>query len=238
MIKEIYGRKIGMTQIFTPEGEMIGVTLVEIEPICLLEKVDYPTKTVAKIGFFRVDEKRINKVSKPCLGYFTKLKVSPYKFVREVAIEKETDFSFLAKSLPLPSSQAKDDQAAPLVGQEDINNKREVGIEIFKEGDIVDVQANNKGRGFAGGMKRHNWRGQPGSHGATSHRRIGSAGSNTDPGRVLKGHRMPGHMGNAKCTVKNLKVVKIDREKKLLFVKGSVPGHNQTIVKVKKVCGK
>jgi 50S ribosomal protein uL3 len=110
----------------------------------------------------------------------------------------------------------------------------EVGVEIFKEGEIVDVRAKTKGRGFAGGMKRHGWHGGPATHGHTSHRRIGSNGANTDPGRVVKGHRMPGHYGNAWRTVKNVKVVRIDKEKNLLFIHGAVPGCKGTIVNVKK----
>jgi large subunit ribosomal protein L3 len=204
MIKEIFGKKIGMTQIFNEDGDLVGVTLVEIEPACILEKVEYPTKTKVKIGCFKVEEKKIDKIKKPILGYFNKLGVSPYKLIREVE----------------PSG-------------EEIESKKEVGIEIFDKGDIVDVRAKTKGRGFAGGMKRHNWRGQPASHGSTTHRRIGSAGTTTYPGRILKGHRMPGHMGNVYRTIRNLEILNVDKEKGLIFIKGSVPGSRGTVVKIK-----
>jgi large subunit ribosomal protein L3 len=205
MIKEIFGKKLGMTQIFNGEGDLEAVSLVEIEPVCILEKVKYPNKTKVKIGCFKVEEKKVKKVKKSILGYFNKLGVGPYKLIREVEIEDTNN----------------------------IEEKKEVGIEIFNEGDIVDVRGKTKGRGFAGGMKRHNWRGQPASHGSTTHRRIGSAGTTTYPGRILRGHRMPGHMGNVFRTIKNLKILKIDKEKKLLFIKGAIPGARGSVVKIK-----
>ena len=112
---------------------------------------------------------------------------------------------------------------------------RKIGIEIFNEGDVVDVRAKTKGRGFAGGMKRHGWSGQPGSHGSTSHRRIGSAGACAYPGEIVKGHRMPGHMGNSFRTIKNLEILKVDKDHSLLFIKGAIPGARGNVVKLKRV---
>jgi len=195
-----------MTQVFTDDGSMVGVTLVEIEPVCLLEKVDYSTKTVARIGVNKVPENRVAKVKKPVAGYFKKLEIAPYKIIKEVPIEKDAEL-------------------AP---------KSEFGVDLFKEGEIVHVRAKAKGRGFQGGMKRHGWSGQPASHGSMTHRRIGSAGSNSDPARTFRGLRMPGHMGDKPLTVRNLKIVKIDAEKQLLFLKGSVPGARGSFVNIKK----
>ncbi|HIE35766.1 MAG TPA: 50S ribosomal protein L3 [Candidatus Omnitrophica bacterium] len=205
MIKEIFGKKIGMTQIFDSEGNLEAVSLVEVEPVCILEKVEHPNRTKVKIGCFKIEKDKIKKIKKPISGYFNKLGVDPYKLIREVEIE----------------------------GTNNIEEKREIGIEIFNEGDIIDVRGKTKGRGFAGGMKRHGWAGQPASHGSTTHRRIGSAGTTTYPGRILRGHRMPGHMGNVFRTIKNLKILKIDKEKKLLLIKGAVPGSRGSIVKIK-----
>jgi large subunit ribosomal protein L3 len=205
MIREIFGKKIGMTQVFDGEGNLIGVSLVEVEPACILEKKEYPNKISAKIGCFKVDEKKLNKIKKPVLGYFKKLQVSAYKLIKEVESVKEAEA------------------------------KKEVGLEIFNDGDIVHVRGKIKGRGFQGGVKRHGWHGGPGGHGSMFHRRIGSNGANTDPGRVVRGHRMPGHMGDCFRTTRNVRIIKVDREKNLLFIEGSVPGARGAIINIKKV---
>ncbi|MCM8823698.1 MAG: 50S ribosomal protein L3 [Candidatus Omnitrophica bacterium] len=207
MIKEIFGKKLGMTQVFDENGNMFGVSVVEVEPVRILEKVIYPTKIRAKIGCFKVSPDRVNRLKKPLLGYFNKIGVEPYRMIKEVEIEDESNL--------------------------EVN--KEVGVEVFSEGDKVDVRAKNKGRGFQGGMRRHGWSGGPSSHGSMTHRRMGSAGANTDPGRVVKGHRMPGHMGNSYVTIRNLRVLKIDKEKNVLFIQGAIPGPVKTIVKIKKV---
>lgn len=227
MIKEIFGKKIGMTQFFDGEGDLIGVTLLEVEPVSILEEIKYPAKTSVKIGFCQVSEKGIKKLSKPQQGYFKKLGINPYKFVREVPLDGNTKVEEVKQEL---------DPHKPEVSEIESRNEQKMekkaGVEIFKEGEIVDVRSKSKGRGFAGGMKRHGWHGQPMSHGSMTHRRIGSAGSSAYPSRIVKGHRMPGHMGNAYRTVRNLKVLKIDQEKQLLFVIGSVPGSRGTLVKI------
>ncbi len=219
MLREIFGKKLGMTQVFSPAGDMIGVTVVEVEPVCLLEKIDYARHSSIKIGVGKVPENKLKKITKPVAGYFKKIGVAAYKDIHEVSAEKGADFSFLT-AVP-----AADAAAAP---------KREVGVEIFKEGEYVHVRSKTKGRGFQGGMKRHGWHGQPAAHGSMSHRRIGSAGSNTDPGRTIRGLRMPGHMGDKPATVRNLEVVKIDTESHLLFLKGSVPGARGNTVSIRK----
>lgn len=240
MIREIFGKKIGMTQIFDKDGTHLGVTLVEVEPVCVLEEITYPTKKRAKVGCFKWPENRLNHVKKPLLGYFKKLGVSPYKFIREVAF----DGSAFPVDASVSPEIVKPAEGAEAVSAENIDSKevqkpqtlkREVGVELFNEGDIVTIHGTTKGRGFAGGIKRHGWSGGPGGHGSMTHRRIGSNGANTDPGRVVRGHNMPGHMGNVYRVVKNLKVVKIDKEKNLLFIQGSVPGARGSVVSVAKV---
>ena len=229
MIREIFGKKLGMTQIFASDGSLIGVTLIEIEPVCVLEEIKYPTKEVARIGCFKWPENRQKDIKKPVLGYFKKLGVPPYKLIREVELDKTA-----AKK----EAVAAEKPAEPKEGEQKVEQPKaarpEVGIEMFNEGDIVNIHGTTKGRGFAGGIKRHGWHGGPSAHGSMAHRRIGSNGSNTDPGRVVRGHRMPGHMGVDIRVVKQLKVVKIDKEKQLLFIAGSIPGNKGSIVAVEK----
>lgn len=229
MIKEIFGKKIGMTQFFDGEGDLIGVTLLEVEPVSILEEIKYPAKTAVKIGFCQAPEKRINKLSKPQQGYFKKLGINPYKFVREVPLDGNTNAEEEKQS-----SDAQKPEVSETESQNKQRTEKKVGVEIFKEGEIVDVRSKSKGKGFAGGMKRHGWQGQPGSHGSTTHRRIGSAGSSAYPSRIVKGHRMPGHMGDAYRTVRNLKVLKADPERQLLFIIGSIPGSRGSWVKIVK----
>lgn len=206
MITEVVGKKLGMTQLFDEDGNCIGVTLVEVAPVCILEKVSYSTKERVKIGCFKIPQAKQQRVKRPLLGYFKKAGVSAYKMLKEVA--------------PDPNQEC-----AP---------GKEVGVEIFEEGEEVHVRGKIIGKGFQGGMKRHGWHGQPGSHGSTSHRRIGSSGASTFPGKVIKGIHMPGHMGDAYRTIKNLKIVKIDKERNVLFLKGAVPGSRNSIIEIKK----
>lgn len=234
MIKEIFGEKLGMTQTFNEEGDLVGVTILHIEPVCVLEKISYPGKEAVKIGILKIPENRIEKIKKPLLGYFKKLGVSPYKFIKEVAVEEAVQDVGGQKKADAAEQTAEGKTEEKGENQQK-SGKEKVGIEIFKEGEFVDVRAKSKGRGFAGGMKRHGWAGQPKSHGSTTHRRIGSVGAHTYPARIIKGLRMPGHMGNAYRTVRNLKVIKVDKEKNLLFLRGGVPGAIKSIVQIKKI---
>lgn len=204
MVRELLGKKIGMTQIFDEEGKLCAVTAVEVGPCWILEEKDYPHKKVVKIGYQEV--KKEKKKKKPQLGYFSKLGVSYFRKIKETQKLRE----------------------------EVLDRGRALGADIFSENELVDLTAFSKGRGFQGGMKRHNWRGQPASHGSTTHRRIGSSGASTYPARVVKGHRMPGHMGNRKVTIKNLKILKVDKERNLIFVEGSCPGARNSLVIIRK----
>jgi large subunit ribosomal protein L3 len=145
-------------------------------------------------------------IKKPIQGYFKKLNIAPRLLIKEVPREVAQEYK---------------------VGEE-------IKVDIFKVGDFVDVTGVSKGKGFEGGMKRWNWHGGPKTHGSTSHRRVGSLGSTTSPGRVWKGHHLPGHMGADRVTLQNLKVVKIDLQNNILLVKGAVPGSQNSYLVVRK----
>lgn len=195
----LLGKKIGMTQVYTDDGKMIGVTVIEAGPCPVLAVKD---KSV-QLGFGLAKEKNMKK---PVLGYFKKINVSPRKIVREFVKEAGKEYK---------------------VGDE-------IRVDIFKTGDYVDITGTTKGKGFQGGMKRWNWHGGPMTHGSMSHRRIGSIGSTTTPGRVWKGHHLPGHMGDRKLTLQNMKVVNINAEQNLILVKGAVPGHRNCYLLINK----
>jgi len=148
------------------------------------------------------------RLKKPQAKYFAKLKIAPQKLVKEVLREADKEYK---------------------VGDE-------VKVDLFKAGDFLDITGTSLGKGFQGGMKRWNWHGGPQTHGSTSHRRVGSLGSSTTPGRVWKGHHLPGHMGAHRVTVQNLEVIKVDAQNNILLVKGAVPGYknNYLIIKTAK----
>ncbi|MBF0521507.1 MAG: 50S ribosomal protein L3 [Candidatus Omnitrophica bacterium] len=199
MIQGLIGKKIGMTQIFDKDGNIIPVTVVKVGPCTVLELKENPRKV--KIGFGEIKE---SKVKKPLLGFFKKIALSPMKVIRE-----------------FHSADNKDYQ----VGQE-------LKSDFFKPGDYVDLIGTTIGKGFQGGMKRWNWVGGPGSHGSMHHRRIGSAGASSDPSKVLKGQNMPGHMGARSMKIQGLRVMEVDNENNVVFVKGAIPGHRNAIVSI------
>lgn len=202
----LIGKKIGMTQVFTQDNSLAGVTAIEAGPCPVLMVKE---KSV-QLGFDSVSEK---KLKKPQAGFFKKLNIPARKVIRDFSKEVNVEYK---------------------VGDE-------LKVDIFKEGDFVDVCGVTIGKGFAGGMKRWNWKGGPQTHGSTSHRRVGSIGSTTTPGRVWKGHHLPGHMGMDKLTVQNLKVAKVDAENNYILVEGAVPGHKNgylLITKAKKKANK
>ncbi len=191
----LLGKKIGMTHVFTEEGQLLGVTVIEAGPCPVLA---VKGKNL-QLGFEVVDAK---KLPKPVAGFFEKIKVSPRKFIREISKDSSKEYK---------------------VGDE-------LKADLFQKGDFVDVIGTSIGKGFQGGMKRWHWKGGPMTHGSTSHRRVGSMGSTTTPGRVWKGHHLPGHMGMQRVTTQNLKVVMTDVEHNLILVEGSVPGHKNGLV--------
>lgn len=196
MNKFILGKKIGMTQYFGSEGESIPVTVVKAGPCTVVQKKtpDNDGYSALKLGF---DDKKEKNVNKPNKGEFAKFKISPKRYLKEFRTEALDKFN--------PGQEIKVE-------------------EMFKEKDLVDVSGITKGKGFQGVIKRYNLARGKETHGSMYHRRPGSMGAGTSPGRVFKGKKLPGHMGHVKVTVLNLEVVKVDSEKGLLLIKGALPG--------------
>lgn len=190
------GKKLGMTNVFDQEGRFIPVTLIEAGPCFVLG-----ARTKEKEGYTAVilgyGEKKSSKVKTPQKKWFDKIKVSPKKIIKEIRV---------------------DDPSSCKVGDK-------VDVSIFKTGDYVDVTGTTIGKGFQGGLKRWHWSGGESGHGSMHHRAPGSIGGSSDPSRVFKGQHMPGHMGAVKKTMQSLEVMGVERDKSLLTVKGSVPGH-------------
>ncbi|MEW9502716.1 50S ribosomal protein L3 [Jeotgalibacillus marinus] len=202
MTKGILGRKIGMTQVFAENGDLIPVTVIEATPNVVLQKkaVDTDGYEAIQIGF---EDKRAKLSNKPEGGHATKAGTTPKRFVREIRGVELGEYE---------------------VGQE-------VKVEIFAEGDVVDVTSTSKGKGFQGAIKRHNQSRGPMSHGSRYHRRPGSMGP-VDPNRVFKGKKLPGRMGGKRKTIQNLSIVKVDVDRNLLLIKGNVPGPNKSMIQV------
>ncbi len=199
-MKGILGKKIGMTQVFTKNGKLIPVTVIEVEPNVVTQ-----IKTVEKDGYDAVQlatgTVREKVVNKPQLGHTKKANTEPKRFLREIRGINTSDYS---------------------LGQI-------ISVDTFKEGEMVDVSGISKGKGFQGVIKRHNQSRGPMGHGSQYHRGVGSLGTML-PMHVLKGKKMPGHMGNVKTTIQNLEVISIDTENNVILVKGNVPGPKQSLV--------
>lgn len=204
-MKAILGKKLGMTQIFAEDGRVIPVTAIEAGPCVIVQVKDKEKDGYAAVQMGFGDVKKKQLVVKPLQGHFDKNKLSYKRFLGEVRV---------------PDSQGYQ------VGQE-------IKADIFSTGDRVDVSGVSIGKGFAGVIKRWGYSGGPGSHGSHSHRIPGSIGTSATPSRVFKGKRLPGHMGNRRVTVQDLEVVKVDLEQNLLLVKGSVPGSEGSLVRIK-----
>jgi large subunit ribosomal protein L3 len=197
MMIGLLGRKIGMTRIFTPEGVSVPVSVVEVHPNRVSQ-----IKTEANDGYCAVQltagTKKANKVSKPMAGHCAKAEIEAGDMLIEFRVDSEDAFKL-----------------GQVVSVAD----------IFSAGQHVDVSGITKGKGFAGTVKRHNFRTQDATHGnSRSHRVPGSIGQNQTPGRVFKGKKMAGHLGNTRCTVQTLELVRVDAERNLLLIKGAIPG--------------
>ncbi|MBN6187493.1 50S ribosomal protein L3 [Aneurinibacillus sp. BA2021] len=203
MTKGILGKKIGMTQVFTAEGIVVPVTVIEAGPCVVLQKKDQTTDGYEAIQIGFADKKEV-RTNKPEKGHAAKANTTPKRFVREL------------RNVDLASYE---------VGQE-------LKADVFAEGDVVDVTGTSKGKGFAGAIKRHGQARGPMAHGSRYHRRPGSMGS-IAANRVLKGKALPGRMGGEKVTVQNLEIVSVDTERNLLLVKGAIPGPKNSFVVVK-----
>jgi large subunit ribosomal protein L3 len=197
MLKGLLGRKVGMTQVYAEDGRLVPVTVLEVGPCTVVQ-----TKTRATDGYGAVQlgfgPKKEKRTTKALLGHFKKAGTGPFRVLREFRV---------------------DDPESMTPGQV-------LGSDLFEAGQLVDVTAVSKGKGFQGVIKRHHFKGGPATHGSMFHREPGSIGASTFPARVIKGHRHPGHMGARQVTVQGLRVVEVKADENLLLVRGSVPGAN------------
>ncbi|MEO0078050.1 MAG: 50S ribosomal protein L3 [candidate division WOR-3 bacterium] len=201
----LIGRKGEMCQLVDEQGLVQPSTEIRIA-----ENVVVARRTRSEHGYealqLGAEEPSKRQMTKPYAGHFRKAGIEPRGVLREVRVDRSEDFQ---------------------VGQK-------LGVDLIQPGDRVCVTGTTRGRGFAGGMRRWGWRGGPDSHGSMSHRRIGSVGSGTSPGRVLRGRTLPGHYGVERVTVKNLRVIRVEPERGCLYVRGAVPGYRGSVVLVTK----
>ena len=203
-MKTLIGKKVGMTQIFDEKGKVIPVTAIQAGP-CVVAQI----KTVETDGYNAIQlgfgEVKESKLNKPEKGHFAKANIAPKKHLREF----RTD------------------------AVEEVTVGAELKADVFEVGDRLDIQGTTKGKGFQGVIKRHGQARGPMGHGSMYHRRPGSMGATSTPGRVFKGKKLPGHMGRVTVTIQNLDVVRVDMDKNVILVKGSVPGAKGAILKIK-----
>lgn len=205
MVKEIYGKKLGMTQIFLENGTSVPVTVIEAKPCSIVAKktVDKEGYNAIVVSFGDVKEKNVNK---PIKGIFAKAGLAVQRYLREIKVDNLDEYE---------------------IGSQ-------INVTAFEDGDRVDIQGTSKGKGFQSTIKRFNASRGPMSHGSMYHRRPGSMGAHSDPGRVFKGKKLPGHMGSEVSTILNLSIVKVDNDKNVILVKGSVPGAKKSVLKISK----
>ena len=203
----LLGKKLGMTHVYDEYGRRKAVTAIQAGPCTILQLREPQRHTYAavQVGFEPVKE---TAVTKPVLGQFKKAGAGPFRYVREFRLKGGANGDWK-------------------VGQQ-------LTIDLFKEFELVDVTGISVGKGFQGGMKRWHWKGGGATHGSTSHRRPGSIGSTTTPGRVWRGHHLPGHMGADRVTIQNLRIMRLDLEHHLLLIEGAIPGSEQGLVFVRK----
>ena len=203
-MKTLIGKKVGMTQIFDEKGRVVPVTVIEAGP-CVIAQV----KSVETDGYNAIQlgfgDVKESKLNKPEKGHFAKANIAPKKHLREFRVDSVDGIT---------------------VGTE-------LTVSEFAEGDKLDIQGTSKGKGFQGVIKRHGQHRGPMAHGSMYHRRPGSMGANSTPSRVFKGKKLPGHMGRVTVTIQNLDVIKVDNDKNVVLVKGSVPGPKGAILKLK-----
>ena len=204
MQKAILGKKIGMTQIFTEDGLVIPVTVIEAGPVTVVQKktVENDGYNAIQVGYVDAKDKALNKPQK---GHLAKANVSGKRVLKEFRLADDSAYN---------------------VGDE-------IKVDIFQEGDKIDVTGISKGHGYAGTVKRWGTHRGPMTHGSGYHRGVGSMGACSTPSRVMKNKRLPGHMGVEQVTVQNLNVVKVDAEKNIILVKGAVPGPKGGILTIK-----
>lgn len=203
-VKAILGTKVGMTQIFTDDGNVVPVTVISAGPCTIIRKGE----NSVQVGYREVSPEAVKRLlNKPMCVSFEKAGVKPFRFVRN-----------------LPADEL-----------ESIEALTDINVSMFKEGDSVAVTGTSKGKGFSGAMERHNFNGACQTHGQSDRTRAtGSMGTATDMARTIKGKKLPGQFGNVRRTVKGLKVVKVDEQKNLLLVRGSIPGSANGLVMIRK----
>ena len=221
MKKAILATKVGMTQIFNEDGVLTPVTVLQAGPcvVTQVKTIDNDGYEAIQVGFGEKKERVTTKdvsgrkvirnphgAGKAEVGHFKKANTTPKQFVREFRVENASEY---------------------------VAGESVIKADIFAEGDKIDVTAKSKGKGFAGGIKRHGLHTGPKTHGSKYHRHAGSNGCATDPGKVFKGKKMAGHMGAVRVTVQNLEIVKIDAENDVILVKGSVPGPKKSLVMIR-----
>ena len=220
MKKAILATKVGMTQIFNEDGVLTPVTVLQAGPcvVTQIKTVENDGYSAVQVGFVDKKDKIVNKdatgkkeivhrhgVTKAEQGHFAKAGVSSKRFVREFKFENAEEYTLA----------------------------QEIKADIFAAGDKIDATAISKGKGFQGAIKRHNQHRGPMTHGSKFHRHAGSNGAASDPSKVFKGKKMPGHMGAKRITIQNLEIVRVDAENNLILVKGSVPGPKKSLVTIK-----
>jgi large subunit ribosomal protein L3 len=209
----LLGKKIGMSQVFHEDGSVVPVTVIKVGPCTVIQKKteDKEGYNALQVGFEEIT--KMSRVNKPRKGHFAKANVPPMAFTREFRVTAEE------------------------AGGNDPGSQ--IPIDMFEIGDFIDVTGTSKGKGFAGVMKRHSFKGAPASHGTHEYfRHGGSIGQNMTPGRTMKGMKMPGHMGNKRVTIQNLKVVEIRDDTSILMVEGAVPGPTSGYVIIRKAVKK
>jgi len=202
----LIGKKIGMSREFYKTGQSVPVTVLKMETGRIIQIIDQEKRgyKAVQVGFGKIKNSKLTKAMK---GYFSKKNTEPKKILKEFRVNKTEDYK----------------------------EGNELGLEIFKDVKFVDVKSKTIGKGFAGAMKRHNFSGLRASHGVSiSHRAHGSTGQNQDPGKVFKGKKMAGHMGDKLRTMQNIEIIKTDTENNLIFLKGSIPGSKNSEVLIKK----
>ena len=207
MIPGILGKKIGMSQVFRADGQVVPVTLLKAGPCVVVQRKTPNTDGYDAVQLGLVEFAKASRATKPMAGHLKKASADGVKFLREVRMRP---------------------------GDDDLKQGDRVLVDQFKPADKVDVIGVSKGRGFAGLVKRHHFGGGAATHGSMFHRAPGSIGASSFPSRVLPGMRMAGHMGHARVTVRNLEVIEVDTEDNLLVVKGAVPGPNGSYVVVRR----
>ena len=206
MMEGLLGRKLGMTQIYATDGRVVPVTVVQAGPCLVVQRRTSETDGYEAVQLGLVDDKAPRSVPKPMQGHFAKAGVTAMRKLEEFRIEAEEEY------------KAGD----------------QVKASIFAEEDYVDVVATAKGKGFQGVMKRHGFAGGGATHGSMFHRAPGSIGQASDPSRVFPGIKLPGRMGGKPVTVKNLRVEKVDEEKNLIYLRGSVPGPRNGYIAIRR----